>query len=130
MFGRKTKLTKQPKMIGGGLIVVWDTMDLWSFASALGWAGWSPWTQCSRTECDTLHRTSRETVCGGEEILSKQQCEVVCKSRSSGSHFLWRMADGVPCQADSNRAVCSHGTCQIMERGPGRNEGGKYTWRC
>ncbi|EYC10680.1 hypothetical protein Y032_0054g2494 [Ancylostoma ceylanicum] len=118
--------------------------QLWSLASALGWAGWSPWTPCSRTcgggvsqqlrrcldikcsghsvrfrvcnekECDTLHRTSRETICGGEEILSKQQCEVVCKSRTSGSHFLWRMADGAPCQADSNRAVCSHGTCQVV----------------
>ncbi|KAK5975387.1 hypothetical protein GCK32_020788, partial [Trichostrongylus colubriformis] len=64
-------------------------------------------------ECDTPQRTSRETICGGEEILSKQQCEVVCKSRSSGSHFLWRMADGAPCQAESNRAVCSHGTCQV-----------------
>lgn len=41
------------------------------------------------------------------------QCEVVCKSRTSGSHFLWRMADGAPCQAESNRAVCSHGTCQV-----------------
>ncbi|KIH53679.1 hypothetical protein ANCDUO_16188 [Ancylostoma duodenale] len=43
-----------------------------------------------------------------------QNCEVVCKSRTSGSHFLWRMADGAPCQADSNRAVCSHGTCQVF----------------
>ncbi|EPB76876.1 hypothetical protein ANCCEY_04002 [Ancylostoma ceylanicum] len=68
----------------------------------------------AKIECDTLHRTSRETICGGEEILSKQQCEVVCKSRTSGSHFLWRMADGAPCQADSNRAVCSHGTCQVV----------------
>ncbi|CAJ0593718.1 unnamed protein product [Cylicocyclus nassatus] len=118
--------------------------QLWSLVTALGWAGWSPWTPCSRTcgggvsqqlrrcldikcsghsvryrvcnekECGTLQRTSRETVCGGEEIISKQQCEVVCKSRTTGSHFLWRVADGVPCHAESHRAVCSHGTCQIV----------------
>ncbi|KJH45264.1 hypothetical protein DICVIV_08680 [Dictyocaulus viviparus] len=67
-----------------------------------------------QVKCETLNRTSRETICGGEEILSKQQCEVVCKMRKSGNEFLWRMADGIPCQTNADRAVCSQGTCQVV----------------
>ncbi|CAD6184832.1 unnamed protein product [Caenorhabditis auriculariae] len=89
--------------------------------NGLGWAGWSPWTPCSKTcgggvsqqlrrcldtkcsghavryrvcalkECESKNRWTRDTVCGGEEIVSKQQCE-----------------------AATNRAVCSRGTCQVV----------------
>ena len=41
------------------------------------------------------------------------QCEVVCKSRTTGTQFLWRVADGTGCQAANTRAVCSQGSCQV-----------------
>ncbi|VDO18918.1 unnamed protein product [Heligmosomoides polygyrus] len=43
-------------------------------------------------ECDTLHRTSRETVCGGEEILSKQQFDGVLYEQKRGLAMGLRIA--------------------------------------
>ncbi|CAI4228533.1 unnamed protein product [Auanema sp. JU1783] len=115
-----------------------------SLAQALGWAGWSSWTSCSRScgggvsqqlrrcldekcsghsvryrvcnvaDCYKPSRAERDTVCSGQIILSRQQCEVVCRSRNTGTSFLWRVTDGTPCQAASSRAVCSQGSCQVV----------------
>lgn len=111
---------------------------------ALSWAAWSPWSSCTKTcgggvsrqlrrcltskcsgesvrfkvcaqkTCESKSRLARDTICGGEEIVSRQQCEVVCRSRVTGANFLWRVDDGTPCQAATSRAVCSKGACQIV----------------
>uniref|UniRef100_A0AAF3EJ61 Uncharacterized protein n=1 Tax=Mesorhabditis belari TaxID=2138241 RepID=A0AAF3EJ61_9BILA len=126
------------------LLLVTCVFQFEARADVLGWAGWSPWTPCSKTcgggvsqqlrrcldvkcsgisvrfrvcnakECDKPSRTARETVCGGETILSKQQCEVVCRSTSSGAKFIWRVGDGTPCQGTTHRSVCANGACQAV----------------
>ncbi|CAB3407863.1 unnamed protein product [Caenorhabditis bovis] len=119
-------------------------INSFNLSLSIGWATWSPWSQCSKTcgggvskqlrrcltakcsgeavryrvcgqkDCESKSRLARDTVCGGEEIVSKQQCEVVCRSRATGASFLWRVDDGTPCQAATIRAVCSKGVCQMV----------------
>ncbi|CAI5438462.1 unnamed protein product [Caenorhabditis angaria] len=124
------------------IIILFLFLQFFGFAKSLTWAGWSQWSPCSKTcgggisrqlrrcltskcsgeavrfrvcaqkDCETKSRLARDTICGGEEIVSKQQCEVVCRSRNTRANFLWRVDDGTACQAATSRAVCSRGICQ------------------